>query len=139
MYNNQKRSSFIGLEIYLKGTGKRAPKFEFQASGKTMFKDTLTKKKYTAYQFGNWLQEPHVIAKVKAGCELRLGSVDLESDIVDKYTNSNLNRKFVWFFIDPKSPTQNIDGLKPISQTMPQQMPSQVSVDEDMDDSLPPY
>lgn len=137
-YNNQKKSSFIGLEIYLKGTGKIPPKFEYQATGNTMFKDTFTKKKYSVYQFANWLQEPHVIAKVKAGCELRLGSVDLESDIVDKYTNSKIQRKFVFFFIDAKSPTQQIDGLKPISQTIPQQMP-QASVDDDMDDNFPAF
>ena len=138
-YNNQKRTPFIGLEIYLKGTGKRSPKYEFQASGKTMFKDTFTKKKYSAYQFGAWLNEPHVIAKVKAGCELRLGSVDLESDIVDKYTNSNIQRKFVWFFIDPRPATQNVDGMKPIGQTIPQQPQYQAVVQDEMDDNLPPF
>ena len=36
MYNKQ-REAFVALEVYLKPTGKTSPKFEYQASSKTMF------------------------------------------------------------------------------------------------------
>ena len=127
-YNNQpKRSAFIGLEVYLKGTGKTAPKYEFQSSGKIMFKDTYDKKKYGAYQFAEWLQQPHVIAKIKSGGELRLGSVDLENEMPDKYSNSNMQRKFIFFFIDPRPSTQQVDGFKPIGQTVPRYTEQQMT------------
>ena len=127
-YNNQqKRSAFIGLEVYLKGTGKQPPKYEFQSSGKIMFKDTYDKKKYGAYQFGEWLQQPHVIAKIKSGAELRLGSVDLENEMPNKYSNSNMQRKFIFFFIDPRPSTQQVDGFKPIGQTVPRYTEQQMT------------
>ena len=44
MYNN-KKEPFIGLEVYLNETGKKPPKFEYQASSKTAYRDTFTKKK----------------------------------------------------------------------------------------------
>ena len=119
MYNKQ-REAFVALEVYLKPTGKTPPKFEYQASSKTMFKDTLTGRKYSTYQFANWLSEKHVVEKVKQGYLLKLGSVDLESDRMDKYTNSNMQRKFIWYFVKDNYQARNVDGMKPISQTMPQ-------------------
>ena len=119
MYNKQKEA-FVGLEVYLKPTGKTPPKFEYQASSKTMFKDTFTNRKYSTYQFANWLNEKHVVDKIKRGYVLKLGSVDLESDRMDKYTNSNMQRKFIWYFVKDNYQARNVDGMKPISQTMPQ-------------------
>ena len=137
-YNNQKRSPFIGLQIYLKGTGKQAPKYEFQSASKIMFVDTYDKKKYNPYQFGEWLKQPHVIAKIKSGAELRIGSVDLENESPSKYDQSNLQRKIAFFFID-KRPTQEVDGMKPVNQSMPQQPQYKAVVQDDMDDQLPPF
>jgi len=119
MYNKQKEA-FVGLEVYLKPTGKTPPKFEYQASSKTMFKDTFTNRKYSTYQFANWLNEKHVVDKIKRGYVLKLGSVDLESDRMDKYTNSNMQRKFIWYFVKDNYQSRNVDGMKPIGQTMPQ-------------------
>tara|TARA_R100001015_G_C4581146_1_gene137649 strand:+ start:464 stop:946 length:483 start_codon:yes stop_codon:yes gene_type:complete len=119
MYNKQ-REPFVALEVYLKPTGKTPPKFEYQASSKTMFKDTLTNKKYTTYQFANWLNEKHVVEKVKQGYLLKLGSVDIESDRMDKYTHSNMQRKFIWYFVKDSFQARNVDGMKPIAQAMPQ-------------------
>ena len=126
MYNN-KNKDFLGLEVYLKPTGKISPKFEFQASSKTMFKDTLTGRKYSTYQFGNWLNEKHVVEKVKQGFVLKLGSVDLETDKMDKYAHSNMQRKFIWYFVRDNYQARNVDGMKPIGQTMPQYTPQQMT------------
>ena len=119
MYNKQ-REPFVALEVYLKPTGKTAPKFEYQASSKTMLKDTSTGKKYSTYQFANWLNEKHVVEKVKQGYLLKLGSVDIESDRMDKYTHSNMQRKFIWYFVKDSYQARNVDGMKPIAQAMPQ-------------------
>ena len=119
MYNKQ-REPFVALEVYLKPTGKTAPKFEYQASSKTMLKDTSTGKKYSTYQFANWLNEKHVVEKVKQGYLLKLGSVDIESDRMDKYAHSNIQRKFCWYFVKDNYKTKSIDGMKPIAQAMPQ-------------------
>jgi hypothetical protein len=137
-YNNQKRSPFIGLQIYLKGTGKQPPKYEFQSASKIMFVDTYDKKKYNPYQFAEWLKQPHVVAKIKSGAELRIGSVDLENESPSKYDQSNLQRKIAFFFID-KRPTQEVDGMKPVNQSMPQQPQYKAVVQDDMDDQLPPF
>jgi len=118
MYNKQ-REAFVALEVYLKPTGKTPPKFEYQASSKTMLKDTSTGKKYSTYQFANWLNESHVVEKVKQGYVLKLGSVDLESDRMDKYTNSNMQRKFIWYFVKDNFQSKNVDGMKPIGQSVP--------------------
>ena len=119
MYN-EKKEPFVGLEVYLKPTGKVSPKFEYQASSKTMLKDTSTNKKYTTFQFANWLNESHVIAKIRQGYVLKLGSVDVESARMDKYAHSNLQRKFIWYFVKDNYKTRSIDGMKPIAQAMPQ-------------------
>ena len=119
MYNKQKEA-FVALEVYLKPTGKTPPKFEYQASSKTMLKDTSTGKKYSTYQFANWLNEKHVVEKVKQGYLLKLGSVDIESDRMDKYTHSNMQRKFIWYFVKDSYQARNVDGMKPIAQAMPQ-------------------
>ena len=126
MYNKQKEA-FVALEVYLKPTGKTSPKFEYQASSKTMFRDTLTGRKYSTYQFANWLNEKHVVEKVKQGYLLKLGSVDLESDVMDKYANSNMQRKFIWYFVRDNYRNKSIDGMKPIHQTMPQYTPQQMT------------
>ena len=126
MYNKQKEA-FVALEVYLKPTGKTPPKFEYQASSKTMFRDTLTGRKYSTYQFANWLNEKHVLEKVKQGYLLKLGSVDLESDVMDKYANSNMQRKFIWYFVRDNYRNKSIDGMKPIHQTIPQYTPQQMT------------
>ena len=126
MYNKQKEA-FVALEVYLKPTGKTPPKFEYQASSKTMFRDTLTGRKYSTYQFANWLNEKHVVEKVKQGYLLKLGSVDLESDVMDKYANSNMQRKFIWYFVRDNYRNKSIDGMKPIHQTIPQYTPQQMT------------
>ena len=157
MYNKQKEA-FVALEVYLKPTGKTPPKFEYQASSKTMLRDTFTGRKYSTYQFANWLNEKHVVEKVKQGYLLKLGSVDLESEIMDKYANSNMQRKFIWYFVRDNYRNKSIDGMKPIHQTMPQYTPQQMTEAQpsapenakpitmedhksmtELDDDLPPF
>lgn len=125
MYNN-KKEPFIGLEVYLNETGKKPPKFEYQASSKTAYRDTFTKKKYFISQFGNWLNEKHVQEKFNQGCELKLGSVDVESDEMPKYGNATKQRKFIYYFVK-NNYKRSFDGMKPISQSMPQYTPTQMT------------
>lgn len=140
----QNRKPFIGLEVYLRSTGKQSPKYEYMGGEKTLFKDTFTKKKYSTYQFEQWLQEPHVIQKIRDGASLRLGSVDVDNENPSKYDDSSTQRKFVFFFMDAKSPSKQIDGVKPIGQTIQrpiQQMKPQhqASPAHELDDDLPDF
>ena len=153
-YNKQKKP-FYGLEIYMNSTGKKSPSYEFQCSSKTLYKDTFTGKKYNIFQFGEWLNQPHIKEKIYQRWQLKMGSVDLETDTVNKYTNSNLQRKVAWYLIPPQLKNQNVDGMKPINQTVPryteQQMtqarppapdhaqPINQSDLDEMDDNLPPF
>jgi len=50
-----------------------------------------------------------------------------------------MQRKFIFFFIDPRPSTQQVDGMRPISQSMPQQPQYKAVVEDEMDDNLPPF
>ena len=89
---------------------------------------------------------------MKQGYVLKLGSVDLESGRMDKYTHSNMQRKFIWYFVKDNYQSRNVDGMKPIGQTMPQyrEMPmtearpsapdnATTAGMSDFDDDLPPF
>ena len=109
-------------------------------------------------QIANWLNEKHVVEKVKQGYVLKLGSVDLESDRMDKYTHSNMQRKFIWYFVKDNYQSRNVDGMKPIGQAMPQYSSQQMTEAQpsapdnaqpvtmedhksmrELDDDLPPF
>ena len=155
MQYNKKKSTFYGLEIYMNPSGNKSPSYEFKASSKTLYKDTFTGKKYSIFQFGDWLNQPHIKEKIYQRWEMKMGSVDLETDTVNKYTNSNIQRKVAWYLVPPQQKNQNVDGMKPIGQTVPryteQQMtqarpsapehaePITQSDLDDMDDEIPAF
>ncbi len=111
-YDNSK--PFIALELYMKEKQNRLKptSYEYQTSSKVQFRDTFTKKKYAIYEFGNWLKEPHVIEKIQSGCTLHTGSVDLTTEMPDKYTGSNKERKMVWFFKDKNTFNQGVNKIE---------------------------
>ena len=43
-YQQQQRPPFCALTMYLRPTGKKAPKFEYKADAKSLFTCSLTKK-----------------------------------------------------------------------------------------------
>ena len=54
MYQQQQRPPFCALTMYLRSTGKKAPKFEYKADAKSLFTCSLTKKKYKLSQINEW-------------------------------------------------------------------------------------
>ena len=54
MYQQQKKTPFCALTMYLRSTGKKAPKFEYKADAKSLFTCSLTKKKYKQSQIDEW-------------------------------------------------------------------------------------
>ena len=47
MYQQQKKTPFCALTMYLRSTGNKAPKYEYKADAKSLFTCSLTKKKYS--------------------------------------------------------------------------------------------
>ena len=44
MYQQQKKTPFCALTMYLRSTGNKAPKYEYKADAKSLFTCSLTKK-----------------------------------------------------------------------------------------------
>ena len=101
----------------------KAGGWDYKSMSKVQMYDTTAKRKYSPYQFQQWLETPHIMAMIKKGANLKIATYDYE-DNPTKYDDGN-RRKIVFYFSalknQPQRP-QNIDGLKPIGQSIPQQM-----------------
>jgi len=125
----------------------KAGGWDYKSMSKVQMYDTTAKRKYSPYQFQQWLETPHIMAMIKKGANLKIATYDYE-DNPTKYDDGN-RRKIVFYFSalknQPQRP-QNIDGLKPIGQSLPQQMaqaqpsaPDHATTAElsDLDDEIP--
>jgi hypothetical protein len=54
MYQQQKKTPFCALTMYLRSTGNQSPKYEYKADAKSLFTCSLTKKKYKLSQIDEW-------------------------------------------------------------------------------------
>lgn len=144
---------FCGLSLKLYPTGKKSPSYEFSAlASKAKFTCSLTKRKYSLSQVNDWFLTPEVQKYHNAGYVLKYMTKTQEPQNPNKYENQ-LEEIFCLVMIKPRPQQPNVDGMKPISQSMPrykevsmtQAQPSApehaVSVEkiEDMDDDLPPF
>jgi hypothetical protein len=137
---------FCGLQARLFPTGHQSPKYEFSGeASKVKFTCSLTKKKYGLSQISEWIQTPEVAKYTKAGYVLKYMTKVQENNNPSQYAKSNLEQIFCLVMVKPYKPrTDNVDGLKPISQAMPtyanQFAPDHAKpVDSmsDMDDEIP--
>ena len=99
----------------------KAGGWDYKSMSKVQMYDATTKRKYSPYQFQQWLESPHIIAMIKKGANLKIATYDYE-DNPTKYDDGN-RRKLVFYFSALKNQppkTQSIDGMKPIGQAMPQ-------------------
>lgn len=128
--------------------------WDYKSRSKTMFYDNTTRKQFSPLQFADWLNSPHIRNMIQRGANLKIATQDIEGE-PNKYSDG-LKRKIIFYFSMPKngfSKTQNLDGMKPIGQSIPRykEMPMTEaqpsapdhakSVDkmQDMDDDLPPF
>jgi hypothetical protein len=136
---------FCGLSMRLYPTGKQSPKYEYSGeASKVKFTCSLTKKKYGLSQISEWVRTPEVAKYTKAGYVLKYMTKTQENNNPSQYAKSNLEQIFCLVMVKPYKPqTDNVDGLKPISQSMPphatQFAPDNVVTAEqsDMDDEIP--
>jgi len=146
MYQNNKSNydmPFCGLSLRLYETGKKAPSYEYHASStKAKFQCSLTKKLYGLSEVMTWYQTPEVQKYAKAGYTLKWGS-KIQQAKETKY-GADTEQVITIYMIKPRSPQPNIDGLKPIAQSIPQHA-TQFAPDhaqpvesiDDMDDNIP--
>ena len=113
------------LEVTLihKGGG-----WDYKSMPKVQMKDTTTNKKYSPYQFQQWLETPHIMAMIRKGAKLKIATQDFE-DNPNKYDDGKRRRIIFYFSALKNQPpkTQSVDGMKPIGQAMPQYTPQQMT------------
>ena len=153
MYQNNKSNydmPFCGLSIKLYETKKKAPSMEYSASStKSKFMCSLTKKLYGLSQVMEWYNTPEVQAYAKAGYNLKWGS-KIQQAKETKY-GADTEQVVSIYMVKPYNPSANVDGFKPVGQTMPQYKPQPMTEAQpsapdhampvekmsDMDDEIP--
>ena len=108
--------------------GANSNSWDYKSMPKVQMKDTTTNKKYSPYQFQQWLETPHIMAMIKKGANLKIATQDFE-DNPNKYDDGKRRRIIFYFSALKNQPpkSQSVDGMKPISQTMPQYTPQQMT------------
>ena len=137
---------FCGLSVRIKPTGKQAPKYEYSAdASKVKYTCSLTKRKFSLSQINEWYNLPEVKAYSQKGYVLKYMAKTQEIQNPHQYDKGNIELVFSLVMVKPYQPrTDNVDGLKPISQAMPphatQFAPDNAKPVEninDMDDEIP--
>ena len=124
MYQQQKNKfdmPFCGLTKKLKPTGNRSPKYEYSAnSSQVKYICSLTKRKYTLSQITEWFMTPEVQKYHDAGYVLKEMAKTEEIQNPNQYDKGTDQLVYTIMMVKPYKPQANIDGMKPISQSMPQ-------------------
>jgi len=143
---------FCGLSVRIKPTGKQAPKYEFSAdASKVKYTCSLTKRKFSLSQINDWYNLPEVKKYWQQGYVLKYMAKTQEIQNPHQYDKGNIELVFSLVMVKPYRPSANVDGMKPIGQTIPQYkevpmteaQPSApdhakpVESMEDMDDTIP--
>ena len=152
MYQQQKKTPFCALTMYLRSTGNQSPKFEYKADAKSLFTCSLTKKKYKLSQIDEWYHTEGVQNFVRQGYSGKWFAKTQEIENPNKYDKSNLQMILSFIMIKPFKPQPSVDGMKPIAESMPRykEMPmtearpsapdhAKTAGMSDFDDDLPPF
>jgi len=127
MYQNNKSTydmPFCGLTLKLYETGKKAPSYEYSTSAaKGKFMCSLTKELFSLSEFMNWYNKPQVQAYAKAGYSLKWGSKVQQAK--ETKFGADTEQVVTCFMVKPYQGGQNVDGMKPIGQVMPNVTPPQ--------------
>jgi len=152
MYQQQKKTPFCALTMYLRSTGNQSPKYEYKADAKSLFTCSLTKKKYKLSQIDEWYHTEGVQNFVRQGYSGKWFAKTQEIENPNKYDKSNLQMILSFIMIKPFKPQPSVDGMKPIGESMPRykEMPmtearpsapdhAKTAGMSDFDDDLPPF
>ena len=138
-YQQQQRPPFCALTMYLKSTGKKAPKFEYKADAKSLFTCSLTKKKFKLSQIDEWYNSEGVQNFVRQGYTGKWYAKTQDIENPQKYDMGTTQMVLSFIMTKPYKPQPNVDGMKPIAQTIQQPMQQVAKAEESFDDDLPPF
>ena len=149
-YQQQQKQPFCALTMYLRPTGNKSPKFEYKADAKSLFTCSLTKKKYKLSQIDQWYNTEGVQNFVKQGYTGKWYAKTQDIENPHKYDMGTTQMILSFIMTKPYKPQPNVDGMKPIAQSIPQPMTSPVittspnvnvsqKAEESFDDDLPPF
>jgi hypothetical protein len=111
---------FCGLSMRLFPTGNQSPKYEYSGeASKVKFTCSLTKRKYGLSQVNDWFNTPEVQEYTKAGYVLKYMTKTQEMQNPPQYAKGNLEQIICLVMIKLRPQQPNVDGFKPIGQTMP--------------------
>jgi hypothetical protein len=128
-YQQQQKTPFCALTLYLRPTGKV----------KSLFTCSLTKKKYKLSQINEWYLTEGVQNFVKQGYTGKWMAKTQTIETPNKYDQGDTQMVLSFIMIKPYKPQPNVDGMKPIAQTIPQVQQQVAKPDESFDDDLPPF
>ena len=138
-YQQQQRPPFCALTMYLRSTGKKAPKFEYKAAAKSLFTCSVTKKKYKLSQINEWYSTEGVQNFVRQGYTGKWYAKPQDIETPNKYDQGTTQMVLSFIMTKPYKPQPNVDGMKPIAQAIPQPMQQVAKAEESFDDDLPPF
>ena len=120
MYQQQQKQPFCALTMYLRPTGNKSPKFEYKADAKSLFTCSLTKKKYKLSQIDQWYNTEEVQNFVRQGYTGKWYAKTQDIENPHKYDMGTTQMILSFIMTKPYKPQPNVDGMKPISQAIPQ-------------------
>ncbi|BAQ90992.1 hypothetical protein [uncultured Mediterranean phage uvMED] len=120
MYQQQQKTPFCALTMYLRPTGNKSPKFEYKADAKSLFTCSLTKKKYKLSQIDEWYHTEGVQNFVRQGYTGKWYAKTQDIETPNKYDQGTTQMVLSFIMTKPYKPQPNVDGMKPIGQAIPQ-------------------
>ena len=155
MYNKEK-GVFVGLTLKLYPTGKIPPKYSFKGSRVNMWKCSITKKNFRGTE--SWESSQHILPYIRNGYSGNYYGKTEPLENPKGYEKGDEILVITYILTKGGEYKKNIDGFKPIGQTMTQYTPQQMTEAQpsapenaqpitmedhksmrELDDDLPPF
>ena len=155
MYNKEK-GVFVGLTLKLYPTGKIPPKYSFKGSRVNMWKCSITKKNFRGTE--SWESSQHILPYIRNGYSGNYYGKTEPLENPKGYEKGDEIFIITYILTKGGEYKKNIDGFKPIGQSMPQYTPQQMTEAQpsapenakpitmedhksmtELDDDLPPF
>ena len=124
MYNKQK-GVFVGLTLKLYPTGKIPPKYSFKGSRVNMWKCSITKKNFRGTE--SWESSNHILPYIREGYSGNYYGKTEPLENPKGYEKGDEIFVITYILTKGGEYKKNIDGFKPIGQTVPQYTPQQMT------------
>ena len=124
MYNKEK-GVFVGLTLKLYPTGKIPPKYSFKGSRVNMWKCSITKKNFRGTE--SWESSQHILPYIRNGYSGNYYGKTEPLENPKGYEKGDEIFIITYILTKGGEYKKNIDGFKPIGQSMPQYTPQQMT------------